>query len=308
MRPTRTGPAGSQAAVSHLVVAARPAGAGWRPPSTHSGLSMWKVGSFAGADAGQGLGVAAVVAADHHHQVEAALVQHASAPRPGGPGWRSRWCPWRGSARRRSSAPWRSTMAARSISWISRLSLISIVVWLARPMRARSRSGSKPGLAAWREARGGSRPRRPRPRMKAQTTRRLLAVAHAEVVAALVGEGLRGGGLGLLVVVLAVDDGGEAVARVLVHVLPDVQHAAAGGVHQHAALAAQVLHLRHRDAERGQDHHVARGRPPRSARRGPSPRAGCGCPCASMRPLTSGLWMISPERKMRRSGNFCRVS
>src|SRR5205814_5040699 len=42
--------------------------------------------------------------------------------------------------------------------------------------------------------------------------RRLLAVAYAQVMAAGVGEGLGGGGLGLLVVVLAVDDGGEALA------------------------------------------------------------------------------------------------
>jgi hypothetical protein len=71
-----------------------------------------------------------------------------------------------------------------------------------------------------------------------------------------VGEGLRGGGLGLLVVVLAVDHGGEVVAPVFVDVLPDVQHAAAGGVHEHAAAAAQELHLRHGNPERGQDHHV----------------------------------------------------
>ena len=188
-------------------------------------------------------------------------------------------------------------MAARSISWISRLSLISIVVWLARPMRARSRSGSKPGLAAWANCRG-STSAATSPRMNAQTTLRLLAVAHAEVVAAGVGEGLGGGGLRLLVVVLAVDDGGEAVARVLVDVLPDVEHAAAGGVHEHAAPAAQLLHLRHRHPEGGQDDDVAGRHLARSATPRPSPRAGCGSPCPRCRRFTSGLWMISPDRKI----------
>jgi hypothetical protein len=56
-----------------------------------------------------------------------------------------------------------------------------------------------------------------------------------------------------------VDDGGEPLPRVLVDVLPDVQHAAAGRVDEDAALPAQVLHLRDGDAERGQDHDVAGG-------------------------------------------------
>ncbi len=72
------------------------------------------------------------------------------------------------------------------------------------------------------------------------------------------GQGLGGGGLRFLVVVLAVDDRGKALPRVGVDVLPDVQHAAAGGVHEHAALGAQELHLHHRHPEGGQDHHVLR--------------------------------------------------
>ena len=60
-------------------------------------------------------------------------------------------------------------MALRNISWISRLSLMSMVVWLARPMRARSRAGSKPGLAACENcARMTSAPTSPR--MNPQTT------------------------------------------------------------------------------------------------------------------------------------------
>src|SRR5262249_2766711 len=100
-----------------------------------------------GADAGEGLGVAAVVAPDHHHDVEAALrekpldgvlavcvaEQMVSKAR---------------NRSRSSASPWRSRIAWRSISWISRLSLMSIVVWLARPIRARSRAASNPGLSA----------------------------------------------------------------------------------------------------------------------------------------------------------------
>jgi hypothetical protein len=72
------------------------------------------------------------------------------------------------------------------------------------------------------------------------------------------GEGLGGGGLRLFVVVLAVDDGREAVPGILVDVLPDVEHAAAGGVHQHAAPGPQELHLRHRDPEGGKQHDILR--------------------------------------------------
>ena len=61
----------------------------------------------------------------------------------------------------------------------------------------------------------------------------------------------------LLVVVLAVDHDREAVARAPVHHLPDVQHAATRGVHEHAAPRDQEIHVAGGHAEGRQDHHVA---------------------------------------------------
>ena len=64
---------------------------------------------------------------------------------------------------------------------------------------------------------------------------------------------LRRGRPRLLVVRLAVDDRRIAVARVLADVLPDVEHRAAGRVHEGAAPALQTLESLHRHAERGND-------------------------------------------------------
>ena len=91
---------------------------------------------------------AAVEAADHDHDVERAALEHAQHRVLAVLGRRADGVEG-AEALLRPASPWRSRMAARSISWISRLSLISIVVWLARPSLPRSRSGSKPGLAAW---------------------------------------------------------------------------------------------------------------------------------------------------------------
>ena len=68
---------------------------------------------------------------------------------------------WRGS----SASPYRSVIAARSISPISSDSDISMVVWFAQPMRSRSRSGSKPGETASPKRARNSASRRRRPRM-----------------------------------------------------------------------------------------------------------------------------------------------
>ena len=57
---------------------------------------------------------------------------------------------------------------------------------------------------------------------------------------------------------LAVDDGGEPLARVARDVLPDVQHRPAGGVHQRAAQALQPRQFVHRDPEGRDDDDVAR--------------------------------------------------
>ena len=81
-------------------------------------------------------------------------------------------------------------------------------------------------------------------------------VEDDEIVAALVGDSLRGGCLRLLVPVLAVDDRSEALLRVALDVLPDVQDRAAGGVDKRAASPIEARELVDRHAERGQDHHV----------------------------------------------------
>src|SRR5688572_8821576 len=70
---------------------------------------------------------------------------------------------------------------------------------------------------------------------------------------------LRRGGTRLLVMVLTVDDHRVAVARVVVHLFPDVEDAAARRVDEHAVLRLQVRKLGHADAERGEDHDIAGG-------------------------------------------------
>ena len=85
---------------------------------------------------------------------------------------------------------------------------------------------------------------------------RLVHVEQDEVPPARVLHDLARGGLGLLVVVLAVDDGRVAVARVALDPLPDVEHRAAGGIHQHAADASQPVEVVDGHAERGQDDDV----------------------------------------------------
>ncbi len=72
---------------------------------------------------------------------------------------------------------------------------------------------------------------------------------------------LRRRGARLLVFVLAVDDRRVAVARVARHVLPDVQHGAAGRVDERAALILIALQIADRHAERRQDHDVLRPEP-----------------------------------------------
>ena len=84
----------------------------------------------------------------------------------------------------------------------------------------------------------------------------LLRVEDHDVAPAVHGRGLGRGRLRLLVMQLAVDDRGEAVARVLAHLLPDVEHRAAGRVDQRAAPPLQPLQVRHRHAERRNDDDV----------------------------------------------------
>ena len=62
-------------------------------------------------------------------------------------------------------------------------------------------------------------------------------------------------------VVLAVDDGGEAVPGIALDPLPDVQHRAAGGVHQDAADGAEPLEVPDRHPEGRHDDDIVRRDP-----------------------------------------------
>jgi hypothetical protein len=86
---------------------------------------------------------------------------------------------------------------------------------------------------------------------------RLVAVQDDEILSARKGEGLRGRGVRLFVVHLAVNDGGEAVPRVPGDVLPDVEHRAARRVDGHASLGGQLLRLVDGEPECRDDDDVA---------------------------------------------------
>ena len=120
-------------------------------------------------------------------------------------------------------------------------------------------------------------------------------VEHHEVAAARVLHHLAGGRLGLLMVVLAVDDGGVAVARVALDPLPDVEHRAAGRVHQHAADLAQPLEVPDGDPEGRQDDDVIRRDRREIELAVLAPLQDADAHVGSFR-LTCGLWMISPTR------------
>jgi hypothetical protein len=155
----------------------------------------------------------------------------------------------------RYSAPCARSMASPTRSAMASDSRASIVVWLATPTRARCSSGSKSGEA--------ERANLARNAVAVAATGDVVAhelglghVAHHEVVAVRVLLHLAGGGARLLVVVLAVDERGEAVARVGLDALPHVEHRAARGVDHHAAEGAQGVEVVDGHAERRQDHHV----------------------------------------------------
>ena len=155
----------------------------------------------------------------------------------------------------RAASPYRSLMAWRNISPISSDSVMSIVVWLAQPMRSRSRSGSKPGDMA--------------PCESAQERGRVTVVTDVvaddgglgtveddEVTALRVLERLRGSGACLLVFHFPMNDGREPVLGVPHDVLPDVQDRSARGVDERAALARQARHLADGHAKGRKNHHV----------------------------------------------------
>ena len=80
-------------------------------------------------------------------------------------------------------------------------------------------------------------------------------VAHDQVVAT-VRSHLGGGGLRLLVLILAVNEGGKAVARVGVDPLPDIQHRPAGRVDENAADLTECGKVVDGHPKRGHDHDV----------------------------------------------------
>ena len=77
-----------------------------------------------------------------------------------------------------------------------------------------------------------------------------------EVMARAVGAGLGGGGLGFLVLGLAVDDAGDPFLGVLADPFPDAHHVAASRVHQAAAFGLKFGARAHLGAKGGDDHHV----------------------------------------------------
>jgi hypothetical protein len=76
------------------------------------------------------------------------------------------------------------------------------------------------------------------------------------------------GGLGLLMLRFAVDDGGHVARGVLPDALPNAHHVAAGRIDDLAAALADLRQGLHIGAERGDDHHVLRGEPVEIGRAG----------------------------------------
>src|SRR5687768_322333 len=70
--------------------------------------------------------------------------------------------------------------------------------------------------------------------------------------------GLRSRGPCLLVIVLAMDHGSEAVTGIALDTLPYVQHRAASRVHHDAANLTERLEIVDRYAKCRQDHHIRR--------------------------------------------------
>jgi len=80
-----------------------------------------------------------------------------------------------------------------------------------------------------------------------------VVVEHDQVLV-----GKRAGGDGLLVLVLAVDDGGKLAFFVLLDRVPNLGDPGTGGIDDGAALVVEQLHLLHARAKGRKDHHIAR--------------------------------------------------
>ena len=74
---------------------------------------------------------------------------------------------------------------------------------------------------------------------------------------AAIGPRLRRGGLGFLVLGLAVNDAGDALLGILAHPFPDAHHVAARGVHDDATLGFDLVARGDFGAERRDDHRIA---------------------------------------------------
>jgi hypothetical protein len=85
---------------------------------------------------------------------------------------------------------------------------------------------------------------------------RLFHVAHHEVTPLGILEDLRCRRARLFVVILPVNERREAIARVALDALPDVEHRSARRVHEHAADRAKSLEILDRHAERRKNHDV----------------------------------------------------
>ena len=130
-----------------------------------------------------------------------------------------------------------------------------MVVWFARPIRLQVAAGVEAG------GRGAGELRQKAGGVAAALDEvaddlRLGAIEHDEESSPGMLQGLRGGGHGLFVPRLAVDDRGEPVAGVPPHVLPDVEDRPARRVDERATSLLEAEEHRHGDAECRQDDDV----------------------------------------------------
>src|SRR6185436_5882211 len=88
---------------------------------------------------------------------------------------------------------------------------------------------------------------------------RFTMIEDDEVMSASAASRLRCRGLRLFVPVLAVNDRGESLVGVALHVLPDIQHRTARRVDERAAALLEGQQELHRDPECRKNHHVVRG-------------------------------------------------
>ena len=152
VRPTVTGPAGSQrsAAASRR---APPTGR-WRIARALDPVGAADVVGRAAAPrrCARGPGCCCCCSRRSPPSRRARPRRASSAPRPAGPGWRSRWCRRRGSARRAPPRPSGRASPRGASPGSPGSRVISMVVWLARPMRLQVALGVEAGARRLAEA------------------------------------------------------------------------------------------------------------------------------------------------------------